>query len=77
MGNFHVRWNDWRSLTKIRPRTIGIHWRPVAQKVAILLDWASAPRSIFEGESLPDSRIALPVRYGQWSYVLPAIDWMI
>ena len=32
------------------PRTIGIHWRPVAQKVAILLDWASAPRSIFEGE---------------------------
>lgn len=32
------------------PRTIGIHWRPVSQRVAILLDWASAPRSIFESE---------------------------
>jgi len=32
------------------PRTIGIHWHPVALKVAGLLDWASAPRSIFEGD---------------------------
>jgi hypothetical protein len=32
------------------PRTIGIHWHPVAQRVTALLDWASAPRSIFEGE---------------------------
>lgn len=28
------------------PETIGIHWRPVAQKVAFLLDWASAPHSV-------------------------------
>jgi hypothetical protein len=28
------------------PETIGIHWRPVSQKVAFLLDWASAPRSV-------------------------------
>ena len=32
------------------PRSIGIHWHPVAQKVSALLDWASAPRSFFEGE---------------------------
>ena len=32
------------------PRAIGIHWHPVALKVTALLDWASAPRSIFEGE---------------------------
>jgi hypothetical protein len=32
------------------PRAIGIHWHPVALKVTTLLDWASAPRSIFEGE---------------------------
>jgi hypothetical protein len=32
------------------PRSIGMHWHPVAQKVAALLDWASAPRRIFDGE---------------------------
>jgi hypothetical protein len=32
------------------PRAIGIHWHPVAQKVTALLDWASAPRNIFQGE---------------------------
>jgi hypothetical protein len=32
------------------PRSIGMHWHPVSQKVTVLLDWASAPRRIFEGE---------------------------
>jgi hypothetical protein len=30
--------------------TLGMHWRPVAQRVSLLLDWASAPRTITEGE---------------------------
>jgi hypothetical protein len=32
------------------PRAISMHWYPVAQKVATLLDWASVPRSIIDGE---------------------------
>jgi hypothetical protein len=32
------------------PSTIGMHWRPISQQVAILLDWASAPRSVDESE---------------------------
>lgn len=32
------------------PRAIGIHWRPIFQRVTLLLDWASAPRTIIEAE---------------------------
>ena len=32
------------------PRIINMHWRPISQRVSLLLDWASAPRSITEGE---------------------------
>ena len=32
------------------PRTIHMHWRPVSQRVSLLLDWASAPRTITGGE---------------------------
>jgi hypothetical protein len=32
------------------PHTINMHWRPVAQRVSLLLDWASAPRTINEAE---------------------------
>jgi hypothetical protein len=30
------------------PTSIGKYWRPISQRVAILLDWAGAPRSFFE-----------------------------
>lgn len=32
------------------PRAISIHWRPISHKVSLLLDWASAPRTIIEDE---------------------------
>ena len=45
------------------PRTIRMHWRPVAQKVAILLDWASVPRDIYNGKAFArlEDRIVGPL----------------
>jgi hypothetical protein len=32
------------------PPAIGMHWRPISQRVSLLLDWASAPRRVDETE---------------------------
>lgn len=50
------------------PRTIGMHWRPVSQRVALLLDWASAPRKIIEAE--PFARLEDRLVGPQWAVEL-------
>jgi hypothetical protein len=45
------------------PPSIAMHWRPISRRVAILLEWASVPRRVFDTESFArlDDQIVGPL----------------